>query len=82
MTEQTHFGVMTVPPVMLGASILFGVLALVATIFAVRRGGAIGWTLGVLAALAAIGGLGFFGFGVWGRCAGMPWTFASTVVGP
>lgn len=70
---------MTVPPAMLTASGVVGALGLAAAAIAIRRGGGIGWTLGVLAALVAIAGLGFLVFGIWGRNAGMPWDFAPLV---
>ncbi len=67
---------MTVPPPMMTAFGVVGAVALAAMVIAVRRGGGIGWTLGVLAALVALTGLGFFAFAIWGRYSGMPWTFA------
>ncbi len=54
-----------------------GAIALAATVIAIRRGGGLGWTLGVLALLVALAGLGFVGFAVWGRYSGMPWDFAA-----
>lgn len=67
---------MTVPTAMIGGSALLGALMLVATVFAIRRGGGVGWTLGIIAAIVALTGIGFAAFAVWGRYAGMPWDFA------
>jgi len=79
MTARAHFGIMTVPSCMIGGFGVVGALALTAAVFAIRRGGGIGWTLGILAVLVAVVGLGFLAFGIWGRYSGMPWTFAPPV---
>jgi hypothetical protein len=60
---------------MVGASGVVGALALTAAIVAIRRGGGIGWTLGIVAALVAVAGLGFLAYALWGRYGGYPWTF-------
>jgi len=70
-----HAGIMAVPNSMLGGFGVVGALALIAAVFAIRRGGGIGWTLGVFAALVALVGIAFVAFALWGRYAGMPWTF-------
>jgi hypothetical protein len=70
---------MAVPQCMVGSFGVVGALALAGAVVAIRRGGGIGWTLGILAALIAIAGLGFVAFAVWGRYAGMPWTFGPVV---
>lgn len=75
-TVHKAFGtVMTVPACVLGTSAAIGTLALAAAVIAMRRGGGIGWTLGVAAALVALTGLGFVAFGIVGRFAGVPLTF-------
>lgn len=72
---QAPFGLMAVPACMIGGFGLVGALALAGAVVAMRRGGGIGWTLGILAVLIALAGLGFVAFGIWGRYAGMPFTF-------
>ncbi|RJQ55523.1 MAG: hypothetical protein C4521_01980 [Actinobacteria bacterium] len=67
---------MTVPACAIGGAGVVGAIALAATILLIRRGGGLGWTLGVLAALVAIAGIGFVAFSLWGKYAGMPWNFA------
>jgi hypothetical protein len=66
---------MAVPPKMLSAFGVIGALALSGTVMAIRRGAGIGWTLGVFAGLVALAGLGFVAFALWGKYAGMPWSF-------
>ncbi len=66
---------MAVPPAMLTSFGVVGAIALAGTVMAIRRGGGIGWSLGILAALVALAGLGFVGFALWGRHLGMPWSF-------
>jgi hypothetical protein len=72
---QAPFVLMAVPACILGTSGVVGALALVAALIAIRRGGWIAWTIGILAALVALVGLGFVACGVWGRYVGYPWTF-------
>lgn len=72
---QQPLGVMAVPQCAVGGAATVGVIALVLTVLAIRWGGWFGWLLGIILALVTIAGIGFFGFGLWGRLAGMPWTF-------
>jgi hypothetical protein len=72
---QGSFTVMSVPPGMLTGSGIVGALALTAAVMAIRRGGGLGWTLGIFAVLVALAGLGMVAFAVWGRYAGLPWSF-------
>lgn len=67
--------IMAVPSAMVSGFALVGALALAASVFAIRRGGGLGWSFGILAALIALVGLGFALFAVWGRFAGLPWAF-------
>lgn len=66
---------MAVPNCMFGGFAVVGALALVGGILAIRWGGWLGWSLGILALLIALCGLGFVGFGLWGRYAGFPFGF-------
>lgn len=68
-------GVMTVQPTVMPTTAVVGVLALAATVMAIRSGGWLGWTIGIVLALVAIAGLGFVGFAMWGKFAGFPWGF-------
>lgn len=72
-TTQHSFGtLMTVPACVIGTAGVVGAIAFTAAVIAIRRGGGIGWTLGILAALVALAGLGFVAFGLLGRFAGIP----------
>lgn len=74
---QAPFGLMALPACIVGSSGVVGALALAGTVMLIRRGGALGWTIGILAALIAIAGLGFVAYALWGRYVGYPWTFAA-----
>lgn len=73
---QGEFEVMTLPAAVMPICGAVGVVALAAAVLAIRWGGGLGWTLGIIAALIALAGLGMFGFLMWGHVSGFGWHFA------
>lgn len=70
---------MAVPDCMVFGSGILGAILLVGAVLAVRWGGWLGWTLGIIAGILAVAGIGFLAFGLWGRYAGFPWGFGNLV---
>ena len=67
---------MTLPAAVMPSCAVVGALALVGAVLAIRAGGWVGWTLGILAVLVALAGLGMAGFLAWGHFAGFGFHFA------